>query len=110
MRIRSFCLMALITLCLVTAGAPTAMGQDECESVDAKVETTASGGQNEGRAVVVITKGDRSSAKFIFCEAGGKVLNENDFSKPEIGGLSKGRYLCIVNTPKCSKQVFFNID
>jgi len=104
-----FILLVVSGLFLINVQPATA--QDECRSIEVKVETTAESGQSQGHVNVVMTKGDKKSAKFIFCEANtGKVLNENHFDKSEMDGLKKGRYLCIVNTNDCSKRVFFNID
>ncbi|HPH46906.1 MAG TPA: hypothetical protein PLJ60_20095 [Chryseolinea sp.] len=85
--------------------------KDTCDKVEVQIETenTTSGLKN-GKVKVDLVKGSNKSAKYIFCETEGRVLNENHFEKATLDGLAKGKYLCIVVTEGCSKKINFTID
>ena len=84
--------------------------QKECNAIDVKVEAKeTSNGLDNGQVTITLTKGDRRTVKYIFCEADGKVLNEGKFGENTMEGLKKGDYICIVNTSDCSKKISFTI-
>lgn len=85
--------------------------QDDCNKIEAtlKTEDTSEGNSN-GKVTVTLVKGDKKSAKFIFCEKNGKVLNENKFDSEHFEGLKKGEYLLIISTDECSKKLNFTIN
>jgi len=84
--------------------------QKDCDKVEVNVEVQkTSNGLDNGQVKVNLTKGDAASAKFIFCEETGRVLNEGQFGVNTIEGLKKGKYLCIVSTSECTKKVTFTI-
>jgi hypothetical protein len=65
----------------------------------------------DGSVKVNLTRGDRSSVKYIFCtEKEGQVLNEGNFKSSELLGLKRGKYLCIVSTKDCTKKIEFTIE
>lgn len=83
----------------------------DCDKIEATVEINTSSDSNANTKVkIILTKGDKNSARYIFCEENGTVLNENQFEKDTIEGLKKGKYFCIVNTNQCSKKLSFTIE
>jgi len=94
------------------AGNPSVIKaqQKDCDKVDVTVhiEDTATG-QDNGLVRVTLVKGDLRTAKYIFCEEDGKVLNENQFEKNSLDGMKKGKYFCIIATSDCSKKISFTI-
>ena len=98
----------LLFLCLFGFFWSYSYGQtkpDTCDKVEASIQV-----KEGGNVKVTLLKGDSRSAKYIFCEEGGKVLNENQFETPEIKGLQSGNYFCIVNTVDCSKKIDFQVE
>lgn len=84
--------------------------QKDCNSIDVRVEVKeTTNGQDNGQVTITLTKGDGRSAKFIFCQSDGKVLNEGKFGVNTLEGLKKGEYVVIVNTSECSKKISFTI-
>ena len=84
--------------------------QKDCNSIEATAEVKDSAnGQDNGQVTITLVKGDKRNVKYIFCESGGKVLNEGKFSVNTMDGLKKGNYICIVSTSDCSKKVSFTI-
>lgn len=104
--------LMVITLFIFTGtlNAGLDLLQKDCDKVeiDIQVENTTNG-QNNGQVRITLVKGDLRSAKYIFCEEHGKVLNESQFEVNSLDGLKKGKYLCIVNTSDCSKKISFTI-
>lgn len=103
----------ILLLCLMALGFKSfciTIG-DNCDKVEVSIDThKTSLGKKDGTVKVTLVKGDPQSVKFIFCESEGRVLNEEQFNKSSLEGLSKGEYLCIVVTKGCSKKVSFTIE
>lgn len=81
---------------------------DDCKKVDAKTSITKSG-DGLHSVTIELTKGDRNSVQYIFCEEKGKVLNEGAFKVNSIQSLKKGNYFCVVSTSDCAKKISFKI-
>jgi hypothetical protein len=101
-----------LAACVLVAGnvyARYAGIPQDCDKIETetKLESTADGFH---KATIKIVKGNTSSAKYIFCDATGKVLNEGKFNDGSIGRLREGSYFCIVTTPECSKKISFTIE
>jgi hypothetical protein len=89
----------------------THTSQDNCDKIEARVEVVnTSSGLKNGSATLLLTKGDKTSIKYIFCEKDGRVLNENEFNKSSQNGLAKGEYICILVATGCTKKISFTID
>jgi hypothetical protein len=104
----------LLMLSIIVLLASLAQAQSpaaDCDKIEVTVETkNTTDGREDGSVKVNLSKGDKRSAKFIFCDQKGKVLNETEFKKQELLGLKKGRYILIVSTDDCSKKIDFNIE
>lgn len=98
---------------IVTAGNLSAaynLTQKDCDKIEFKLDVQpTSNGFDNGQVKVDLTKGDFASAKFIFCQEDGKVLNEGQFEVNTMEGLKRGKYLCIISTADCTKKVTFTI-
>jgi hypothetical protein len=105
--------LLIIILCVSIGIAPvwSKEFQADCDKIEIKIETeNTSNGLHNGKIKVNLTKGDKKSAKYIFCETSGKVLNENRLDNDSLEGLKKGNYICIISTSDCSKKINFTID
>lgn len=85
--------------------------QDNCSKIDVELDIKPASPESGGSIKVNLTRGDRSSVKYIFCtDKEGQVLNEGDFKNNELLDLKRGRYLCIVSTKDCTKKIEFTIE
>ena len=101
--------LSFLLLCAVRTNAQRPL--PDCDKIEVNIETkNATSGKSDGSVKVTFIKGDKKSAKFIFCERAGKVLNENQLKKQELLGLKKGSYVLIVSTDDCSKKIDFSIE
>jgi hypothetical protein len=103
--------LVIIVFTIIIVNSPCWSRSSECDKIEAKIETEKTvSGQANGKVKVNLLKGDRSSAKYIFCKAEGEVLNENHFDKDSLDGLPKGDYICIISTSECTKKISFTIE
>ena len=110
MKVTRIFIMLLFCACLGGSSVFSGIVQD-CDKIEVKIDTeNATSGLSNGKVTVNFLKGNKRTAKFIFCDAKGKVLNEEQFEKESLDGLGKGTYYCIVSTSDCSKKVSFTID
>jgi hypothetical protein len=82
--------------------------EDECKSISA--HAVISDAANGVRSVTIeITKGNQSTAQYIFCEEKGKVLNPGNFRTNSLENLPRGNYFCVVSTSDCARKISFKI-